>query len=35
VKILAYANNTSIMGRTLKVMMDASSSSARKVKIWA
>jgi hypothetical protein len=32
VQILAYADNTTIMGRTLKVMMEASSSSARKSK---
>jgi len=32
VQILAYANSTSIMGRTHKVMMEASSSSARKSK---
>jgi hypothetical protein len=32
VQILACADNTSIMGRTLKVMMEASSSSVKKSK---
>jgi len=32
VQILAYANSTSIMGRTHKVMMETSSSSVRKSK---